>query len=166
VTGSVWAFYGFSLLAVVGAVGTVANARNLVASAMALVVTMISLAGIYALLGAHLVAVFQIALQGGAVVSLFLFTTTLLDAPSSELPPARHRLAKVAALVLAIAALTAMLRSFTALPDPPSVPAGFGGTRTVAIALFTDYVLLVEVVSLVLLAAIVGGSALLERERR
>ena len=115
-------FYGFALLAVAGAIGTVANTRNLVAAAMALVVTLVSLAGIYTLLGAHLVAVFQIIVQGGAIAILLLFIAMLLDLPERELPPARHRLAKIAAVVVAAAALTATLRAFSGLPVAAPAP--------------------------------------------
>ena len=57
VTAPVVLFYAFAVLAVVSALAMVLNVRNTVAAAMSLVVTMVSLAGIYVLLEAHLVAV-------------------------------------------------------------------------------------------------------------
>jgi NADH-quinone oxidoreductase subunit J len=60
-------FYAFAVLAVVSALGMVLNVRNTVAGAMSLVVTMVSLAGIYVLMEAHLVAVIQIMVYGGAI---------------------------------------------------------------------------------------------------
>ena len=53
-------FYAFAFLAVTGGLGMVLNFRNTVAAAMSLVVTMVALAGIYVLMGAHLIAAFQI----------------------------------------------------------------------------------------------------------
>ena len=53
-TVPVFLFYLFATLAVLSAVGMVANARNTVAAAMSLVVTMVALAVIYLLLEAHL----------------------------------------------------------------------------------------------------------------
>ena len=48
--------------------------------------------------------------------------------------------------------------------QPETVPEGFGGYRQVGISLYTDYVLLVEMVSLLLLAAIVGALILAKRK--
>ena len=67
-TVSVFLFYVFGALAVIFALGMVLNVRNTVASALSLVVTMVSLAGIYVLLEAHLVAAFQIMVYAGAIV--------------------------------------------------------------------------------------------------
>jgi NADH-quinone oxidoreductase subunit J len=150
-------FYVFATLALVGAVGMVVNVRNAVASAMSLVVTMVALAGIYVLLGAHLVAVFQIMVYGGAIVVLFLFVVMLLNISGEEIDLGRQfwlRLVGAAAVLVAVAMLGRIL---TGLPEPPLPPAGFGGHRQVGIALYTDYVLLVELASLVLLTAIVGA---------
>ena len=95
-------FYVFALLVVMGAVGTIANIRNTIAAAMSLVLAMVSLAGIYVLLGAHLIAVFQIMVYGGSIVVLFLFAVMLLDSEREELPPGRLRLVKAASVLVAI----------------------------------------------------------------
>ena len=60
-------FYAFAGLAVFGALGLLLFVRNVVASTMSLVVTMVSLAGIYLLLEAHLIAVLQIIAYAGAI---------------------------------------------------------------------------------------------------
>ena len=49
------------------------------------------------------------------------------------------------------------------LPAAPELPEGFGGYRVLGVALYTDYVLLVETASLLLLAAIVGALILAKR---
>jgi NADH-quinone oxidoreductase subunit J len=148
VTAATVLFYAFAFLAVIGALGMVLNFRNTVASAMSLVVTMVALAGIYVLMGAHLVAAFQIMVYGGAIVVLFLFVVMLLNIETDELSPGRHQ----------------FLRALTGFPEVPPAPEGFGGYRAIGIALYTDYVLLVEMASLVLLAAIVGALILAKRK--
>jgi NADH-quinone oxidoreductase subunit J len=158
-------FYAFAVLSVVGALGMVLNLRNTVAAAMSLVVTMIALAGIYLLLEAHLVAVVQIMVYAGAIVVLFLFVVMLLNLRQDVFAPGRQWLVKTGALLVAVVVLAELLRLFSgALPTPPPVPAGFGGYRQLGIALYTDYVLLVEMASLLLLAAIVGALILAKRK--
>jgi NADH-quinone oxidoreductase subunit J len=143
----------------------VLNLRNTVASAMNLVVTMIALAGIYLLLEAYLVAVVQIMVYAGAIVVLFLFVVMLLNLRHDTFAPGRQWLVKTGALLLSLVVLSELLRLFSGgLPVQPQVPpAGFGGYHQVGIALYTDYVLLVEMASLLLLAAIVGALILAKR---
>jgi NADH-quinone oxidoreductase subunit J len=157
-------FYTFALLVVAGAVGTVANIRNTVAAAMSLVLTMVSLAGIYVLLGAHLIAVFQIMVYGGAIVVLFLFAAMLHGDEHEELPPGRMRLVKAASVLISICVMAGLVRVLVGFPELPAAPVGFGRARQVGIALYSDYVLLVEMVSQVLLAAIVGALVLAKRK--
>lgn len=68
----------FSLLAVVFAAMVIA-VRQPMRSALCLVAHMISLAGIYACLGAHVVAVFQVLIYVGAVMVFMAYTIMLLD---------------------------------------------------------------------------------------
>ena len=158
-------FYAFAALAVASALGMVLNLRNTVAAAMSLVVTMVALAGIFVLLEAHLVAAIQIMVYGGAIVVLFLFVVMLLNLRSDEFAPGRQWPTKFAAglVVLAVGAQLVRLLSRGDLPQPGEPPPGFDGYEMVGIALYTDYVLLVEMASLLLLAAIVGALILAKR---
>jgi NADH-quinone oxidoreductase subunit J len=116
------------------------------------------------LLEAHLVAAIQVMVYGGAIVVLFLFVVMLLNLRSDDFGPARGRLQKLAGALFGIG-LTAMLaRTMLEFPPAPPLPPGFGGYRQVGIALYTDYVLLVEVASLLLTAAIVGALILAKRK--
>jgi NADH-quinone oxidoreductase subunit J len=157
-------FYVFAAIAVISALGMVLNIRNPVAAAMSLVVTMVSLAAIYVLMEAHLVAAIQIMVYGGAIVVLFLFVVMLLNLREEEFPPARQRVMKIAAVFFGLFVLVELLRAFGGLPEPPPLPEGFGGYRQVGVALYTDYVLLVEMASLLLTAAMVGALILAKRK--
>ena len=161
-------FYVFGTLAVVSALGMVLNIRNTVASAMSLVVTMVSLAAIYVLLEAYLVAVIQIMVYGGAIVVLFLFVVMLLNLSTDEFPPGKQRVVKLTIVIVGVAILAQVLIALGGDPlfavQPEAVPEGFGGYRQVGLSLYTDYVLLVEVASLLLLAAIVGALILAKRK--
>ncbi len=157
-------FYIFAALAVVSALAMVLNVRNTVAAAMSLVVTMVSLAGIYVLLAAYLVAAIQIMVYGGAIVVLFLFVVMLLNLRSDEFLPARQRWMKFAGALLGVFLLVEGLRVLGGFHEPPPLPEGFGGYRLLGLSLYTDYLLIVEVISLLLTAAIVGALILAKRE--
>jgi NADH-quinone oxidoreductase subunit J len=158
-------FYLFAALAVVSALAMVLNIRNTVAAAVSLVVTMVSLGGVYLLLEAYLVAALQILVYGGAIVVLFVFVVMLLNLRREALPPGRWRAAKALATVLAAAVLAQFLAALpAALPEGvATLPEGWGGYREVGVALYTRFVLPFEATSILLLAAIVGAVILAKR---
>ena len=139
-TVPVFLFYLFGVLAVVFALGMVLNVRNTVAGALSLVVTMVSLAAIYVLLEAHLVAVIQIMVYAGAIVVLFLFVVMLLNLREDQFAAGRQWLLKTAAALVSVVALAQLLRLLrVGLGAAPPLPEGFGGYRQVGVALYTDY---------------------------
>jgi NADH-quinone oxidoreductase subunit J len=161
-------FYIFGALAIISALGMVLNLRNTVASAMCLVGTMVCLGAIYLLLEAYLVAAIQIMVYGGAIVVLFLFVVMLLNLATDEFPRSGVRFTKFVVMCVAGAILARVLPALSGNPSlvvqSEVLPEGFGGYRQVGIALYTDYVLLVEMASLLLLAAIVGALVLAKRK--
>ncbi len=159
-------FYVFGTLAFVSAVAMVGFVRNIVAGAMSLVVTMISLAGVFVLLEAHLVAVIQIMVYAGAILVLFLFVIMLLNLRSDDFASVgiwqvALKLVGVAVALRLFAELARILPA--SLPAAGPLPEGYGGFRSVGIALFTDFVVPVEAAALLLLAAIVGAVILAKR---
>jgi NADH-quinone oxidoreductase subunit J len=157
-------FYAFAALAVASALGMLLNLRNIVASAMSLVVTMVSLAGIYVLLQAHLVAVVQIMVYAGAIVVLFVFVVMLLNLQSDAFPPGRQRAVKLLGGAVGLWLLARFLSRLGAhLPGMKAVPPDFGSYRNLGLALYRDWVLAFEMTSLLLLAAIIGAVILAKR---
>jgi len=157
-------FYVFAGFTVLASLGMVLNFRNTVASAMSLVVAMISLGAIYVLLDAYLVAAIQIMVYAGAIVVLFLFVVMLLNLRTDVFPVARSRLPKLLGIALSGFGLYMFLKLLPgALPATSPAPETFGGFRKLGEALFTRYVLPFEVTSFLLLAAIVGAVILAKR---
>jgi NADH-quinone oxidoreductase subunit J len=157
-------FYLFAALTILASLGMVLNIRNTVASAMSLVVAMISLGAIYVLLDAYLVAAIQIMVYAGAIVVLFLFVVMLLNLRTDTFPIARSRLPKLLGIAASGFGLWTFLKLLHgSLPAVSPAPEGFGGFRALGTALFTRYVLPFEATSLLLLAAIVGAVILAKR---
>lgn len=162
-------FYAFAFLAVFSAVAMVSFVRHVVAGAMSLVVTMISLAGIYVLMHAELVAAIQIMVYGGAILVLFLFVIMLLNLREGGFPDAPEgqnvlKIIGVGGSVGVGVLLVVNIAGFFAIaPFVATLPEGFGGFRAVGLSLYTEYVVPVELVGLILLAAIVGAVILAKR---
>jgi NADH-quinone oxidoreductase subunit J len=151
-------FYVFAALTLVFGVLVVANpfSRNPVTSAMFLVLTIISMAGLFVLLHAFFLAAVQIIVYAGAVMVLFLFVIMLLDLKDEQ----RRKIKMfgiVAGLVSVGTVVAIFLKSLhaTNLNAHPS-PTTEGGTKVLGKLLFTQYVLPFEVVSVLLLVAMVG----------
>ena len=160
-------FYLFAALTLGCALMVVANpfSRNPVNSAMFLVLAIISMAGLFVLLHAFFLGAVQVLVYAGAVMVLFLFVIMLLDLKEEERRKVR-RLGLLAgvACVGAIAAL--FTRSLLASPPGgnPPVSEADGTTDALGKLLFTDYLLPFEIVSILLLVAMVGVILLSKKE--
>jgi NADH-quinone oxidoreductase subunit J len=157
-------FWLFGGLAVAGALGMVLNVRNTVAGAMSLVLTMVSLGGVYVLLEAYLVGVLQILVYAGAIVVLFLFVVMLLNLRGESWSPERIRVAKIFGVAASGALLLLLLWLMPDLGAPAELRKGFGGYRDVGLVLFTDWLVAFEATSLLLLTAMIGAVVLAKRK--
>lgn len=153
----------FALLgAIAGASGLLAvTTRQLVHSALWLVVCLGTLAGCYVVLGAELVALVQVLIYVGAVVVLVLFALMLTRAPiGTNRQLGTPLLQRVLAAVLGAA--TAALLAAMLVPlvgEQPVTPAN-GNTHAVATAIFGTWVWPFELLSLLLLVALIGAFAI------
>jgi NADH-quinone oxidoreductase subunit J len=148
-------FYVFAMLAL-GCGVMVLVSRNPVNSAMFLVLTIGSLAGLFVLLHAFFLAAIQILVYAGAVMVLFLFVIMLLDLKVEE--RRKIKLIGLIAGVVAVGAIAAIFfkslgSSTLNTAAPPSVE---GATIPLGRLLFTQYLLPFEIVSVLLLVAMVG----------
>jgi NADH-quinone oxidoreductase subunit J len=158
----------FLLLGMValGSALLVVTTRQLVHAALWLVIALGSLAGCYLLLTAELVAWVQVLIYVGSVVVLLLFGLMLTRAPigrSADLDTGRVQRAVAAVVALATAGVlvSAVVDGFRgAYAD---LSGGAGSARTAGEALFRSWVLPFEVLSVLLLAALVGAIVLSRR---
>ena len=159
-----WAQAVFVLLGLV-AVGSallVVTTRNLVHAALWLVVTLGSVAGVYLLLAAEFVAWVQVLIYVGAVVVLLLFALMLTKAPTGpqdDLDVRRVVPAAVVAVLVAVLLATTVVAGFRDVRIDLD-RAVVGSARVTGATLFRTWVLPFEVLSVLLLAALVGAIAL------
>jgi NADH-quinone oxidoreductase subunit J len=151
-------FYVFAFLTLACGFLVVLNpfSTNPVTSAMFLVLTIASLAGLFVLLHAFFLAAVQILVYAGAVMVLFLFVIMLLDLPAEELRKVRTT-GLVLGLISVGTIITLIFRSLLKSPlGPESEPTLEGGTIPLGQLLFTRYLLPFEIISVLLLVAMVG----------
>lgn len=149
------------LVALVSALAVV-SARKPIYSAVALLAHSLSLAALFAILGAGLVAVGQVIIYAGAIVVLFLFVVTLLPSGGRELPLGAGRV--VAGLIAGGALLVALATAISGSSLLTSRPAAAAvDVASIGRALFGPLLVAFELTAPLLLVAIVGAVAIWRR---
>ncbi|HUG40962.1 MAG TPA: NADH-quinone oxidoreductase subunit J [Longimicrobiales bacterium] len=164
-------WWTFAALAFGGGIGVIAG-RNPVASLMSLVLTLFSLGVLFILMDAHFIGAIQVIVYAGAIMVLFLFVIMLLNLGHdyrSDLRTAGWVAGgSVAAGVLAWLTMRTFTHDSTLIVTgagmrPDEAVAAYGAVGAVAMPLLREYVVAFEVVSLLLLAAIIGAVLLAKR---
>jgi len=157
-------FFVLAGLAVFGAVALILQSHP-IHSALSLILVMLSLAGLYLLMGAEFVAAVQIIVYGGAVMVLFVFVIMLLNAGEEERTNF-SRLATFAGvpLALALAGLIAAAIARSSGHLPPATTGALTSTKELSKLLFSEFVYPFELTSFLILVAIIGAIVLAQRE--
>jgi NADH-quinone oxidoreductase subunit J len=143
----------------------VAVSSNLVHCALWLVVTLASLAGCYLLLAAEFVAWVQVLIYLGAVIVLLLFALMLTQAPTGAVPGLTSANRWLAALV-GLASTGLLIVCFAASFHDARLDIGdsdIGSASAIGSTIFGSWALPFEILSLLLLAALVGAIVLSRR---
>jgi NADH-quinone oxidoreductase subunit J len=161
--------YAFLVVAVVGSLAAIAvvTARNVVHAALYLVVALASVGVTFLLVGAEFVGWTQILIYVGAIVILFLFGLMLTKAPIGR-DTLDHQMQNrivggIVALLMFLGLASLTLRVWPVGTTPASAPVD-GSTAAIGTSLFHDYVLPFEVVSFLLLAALIGAIVLARKD--
>ena len=151
-------FLMFAIVAIISAIGVV-SLRNPVHSAISLIVCFFQVAAIFILLRSPFLAVVQIFIYVGAVMVLFLFVIMMLDirhaAIKSFMPAGQFWV-----IVFLIALILEILFALTGsrLTGMSLAPTNLNGSvAEIGKAMFTTYLLPFEIVSVILLVALVGA---------
>jgi len=172
-TPIVLAFYLFAISCIAGGLFTVIS-RNPVHSVLWLILSFLSAAGLFVLLGAEFVAMLLIIVYVGAVAVLFLFVVMMLDVDFAELKAEMARYLPLA-LLIGVVVLMQLAMAFgvwttadgVAMADRPDAIAGGGDHNTDALGriLYDQHFLLFQLAGLILLVAMVGAIVLTLRHR-
>jgi NADH-quinone oxidoreductase subunit J len=155
-------FYVFAVLAVLGAAGLVIF-RHPMNGAMSFVVTLISLAGLYALLSAKLIFALQLIVYAGAIMSLIVFIIMFLNIQPNDLPVEETKLVYIVGSLVAVIPIALFLfKIVRTLPAKSAEILGnnFGGVKEVGQLLYRDWLVPFEIVSILLLVSLVGAVVL------
>lgn len=156
-------FYVLGGLSILGGLGVVCLA-NPIYAALSLAVTMMSVGGLFFLMGAYFIAGVQLLVYAGAVMVLFVMVLMLFDLRREGATFSRGPLltllkmsavGAVLGVVMGVASLSGGLTTAEVKLDET-----LGSTRDLALLLFQKYVFAFEAISLVLLVVIVGAVSL------
>ena len=158
-------FATLALIAIVSSIVMI-SAHRPIDSALSFIVTLISIAALFALVNASFLFVVQIIIYAGAILSLILFIIMFLNIKDENLPDEKHKNRWLLATSLIIAPFSAILidlilRSEIAVNGVSD--AKFGMIKDVGLTLFSKWVLPFELVSILLLVALVGAVTLSKR---
>ncbi len=155
-------FYVVAGVTVVGALGVVL-ARNVVHSALFLILSLLAVAGVFVLLAAEFLAIVQVLVYGGAVTILVLFAmmlTRVRDMPRALNGPQWPLAAVAAAMIGGISIVAVLDTEWPGETDEATVVS----IDEIGNVLFTNWAVPFEIASLVLIVALLGAIILARGE--
>ena len=157
-------FYGAALVALASGLFVIAQ-RNPINSAFSLIITMCSLAVMFAMLGSGFIAVLQVVVYAGAIMVLFLFVIMLLNAQqdAGDRAGGIGRAGIVLGIILALQAVRVVWKGAATLPTNHTETASIDVAR----GLFQDprFLYPFEATSILILSAMVGALVVARKEK-
>jgi NADH-quinone oxidoreductase subunit J len=167
--GEALVFYTLAAV-ILGSAVAVITARSPVHSVLFLVLSFLCVAGLYVTLYAEFLAVIQVMVYAGGIVVLYLFVVMLVNlkrGPEQYVDSRRHSRLGLGLAGLVLAQLVAIV-AYTGVPRPELPPAEpspvVGNVQQVGWMLMTDYLIPFELVSVLLLVAMIGAIVLARRQ--
>jgi len=160
-----WDDFVFLLLAgvMLGSALLVVLGRDIIRSALWLILSLAGLAGVYGLLGSPFMAISQVLVYMGAVAVLILFAVMITASKRGPVRLVFQRqwwIGAIAAIVLVLLMVTTiMLTEWNATAEVQVAE-----PRDIAVMVFEDYLLAFEALGVLLLAAVIGGLYLAKRD--
>ena len=159
-------FFVLAIVAVASGFGLLLS-KSAIYAALNLIINFSAIAVFYLLLDAPFIALTQVAVYAGAIMVLFLFVVMLLGAErfGGEADMRWQRpLASLLGVLLIIEAASLIIFRLGAGASAGAPPQGFGAPVAIGELLFSTYLLPFEVISVLLLAAMVGAIVLTKQK--
>src|SRR5574344_262882 len=159
-------FIALAFFAITGAIAMLVY-KSPMFSALGLLITMLSVAGMFALLNATLLFMVQIIVYAGAIMALLLFILMFLNIKDEDLPqePAKYKLIALG-VALMIPLNILVLKAVSNLPSKDLYPienSDFGDIKPVGMILYNEWIIAFELISILLLIALVGSVVLAKK---
>jgi NADH-quinone oxidoreductase subunit J len=160
-------FIALAFFAITGAIAMLLY-KSPIYAALGLLICVISIGGLFALLSASFMFMVQIIVYAGAIMTLLLFILMYLNIDDKDLPqePNRNFLIGLGiAVMLPINAL--ILDTIAKMPqaDMSVVEEGFGGVKEIGLILYKDWLIPFELISILLLVALIGSVVLAKKRK-
>lgn len=160
-------FIALAFLAISGAIAMIIYA-NPMYSALGVLISMLSVAGMFALLNATFLFLVQIIVYAGAIMTLILFILMFLNIKDEDLPhePKKFQLIGLGAAVM-IPLNVLILSAVAKLPkkDLNITDTNFGDIKPIGIVLFDNWLVAFELISILLLIALIGSVVLAKKRK-
>ena len=157
-------FYGAAIVAIASGLFVISQ-RNPINSAFSLIITMCSLAVMFAMLGSGFIAVLQVVVYAGAIMVLFLFVIMLLNAKQEE----GERMGGIGRAGIILGVILAIQSVMVVWKGSSSLPSNHRETASIDVArgLFSDprFLYPFEATSILILAAMVGAIVVARKEK-
>jgi len=148
-----------------GSIAMITN-KQTVFSAFGFLLTMIGLGGMFALLNSQFLAIAQIMVSVGAVVVLSMLTILTVDAKEENLPREPHKYKWIMLATLLVTPFSILLyKTLVTLPDHFS-RIGTIDSKVMGKLLFSEWVLPFEILSILLLSAMVGAIVIARKKMK
>jgi NADH-quinone oxidoreductase subunit J len=162
-------FLGVAFVSIIASL-LVITRKNPLHSAVFLVLTFLCVAVLYLLLYSQFIAIIQVIVYAGAIVTLILFVIMLLDLEEELRSGLKLLYSKVLGGILAVLFLFGIIYSVAATPLTgkigPYAPGKLtDNVKVIGEVLFTQYLFPFEIISVLLVAAIVGAVVLSKRRK-
>lgn len=160
-----YGIYFMMALSAVAAIGAV-SLPNIFHAALSLIVTLLGIAGLFIVLGAEFLAVVQILLYVGAVMTLVIFSIMMTERIADASIPSRNQLS-LPALVGCLGFLGILGMVFFSTPWVERIGLNFQRVTVMDLgkSLLTQYVFPFEVISVFLIAALIGAIIIAKKEK-
>jgi NADH-quinone oxidoreductase subunit J len=169
-TVAAFIFYLFALTTVAGGMMTVIS-RNPVHSVLWLILSFLSSAGLFVLLGAEFVAMLLIIVYVGAVAVLFLFVVMMLDVDFAELKAEMTKYLPLALLIGVVIVMQLMMAfgvwgfADQAAANSAAPIGDLDNTTSLGLLIYDKYIMIFQLAGLILLVAMIGAIVLTLRHR-